>query len=193
MRQIRHHRISDQVSEINAVLRGHYAYYGVAGNIRALFKYRAVERYWHRMLCTRSWAGSRLTWDTFNQINSGHRCCDRNCASLIGSCRHSRWCESTIEERGAVNPHATFCGNWGRVTASTDPVGWETERRPMALSYRAHPRLYRGRRPSLEHQPGRLSGGTAEAAGNIVGQAAAAEVDPQWKEVASAARQSMHR
>jgi RNA-directed DNA polymerase len=46
MRQIRHHRISDQVSEINAVLRGHYAYYGVAGNIRSLRKvYRVVERY----------------------------------------------------------------------------------------------------------------------------------------------------
>jgi RNA-directed DNA polymerase len=69
MRQIRHHRISDQVSDINAALRGHYAYYGVAGNIRALFKvYRAVERYWHRMLRTRSWAGARLTWDAFHQI-----------------------------------------------------------------------------------------------------------------------------
>ena len=69
MRQIRHHTISDQVSEINAVLRGHYAYYGVAGNIRALFKvYRAVERYWRRMLCSRSWAGRRLTWDVFHQI-----------------------------------------------------------------------------------------------------------------------------
>ena len=33
-----HHGISDQVSEINAALRGHYAYYGIAGNIRALFK-----------------------------------------------------------------------------------------------------------------------------------------------------------
>lgn len=67
--RVRHHRIGDQVSEINAVLRGHYAYYGVAGNIRALFKvYRAVERYWHRMLRSRSWAASRLTWDTFNQI-----------------------------------------------------------------------------------------------------------------------------
>ena len=69
MRQIRHHRISDQVSEINAVLRGHYAYYGVAGNIRSLLKvYRVVERYWHRMLRSRSWAAGRLTWDTFNQI-----------------------------------------------------------------------------------------------------------------------------
>jgi hypothetical protein len=69
MRQIRHHRISDQVSEINAALRGHYAYYGVGGNIRALFKvYRAVERYWHRMLRSRSWAGEHLTWAAFHQI-----------------------------------------------------------------------------------------------------------------------------
>ena len=30
--------------------------------------YRVVERYWHRMLCSRSWAGHRLTWDAFNQI-----------------------------------------------------------------------------------------------------------------------------
>jgi RNA-directed DNA polymerase len=69
MRQIRHHRISDQVGEINAALRGHYAYYGVAGNIRALFKvYRAVERHWHRMLRSRSWAGEHLTWSAFHQI-----------------------------------------------------------------------------------------------------------------------------
>jgi hypothetical protein len=31
MRQIRHHTISDQIGEINAFLRAHYAYYGVAG------------------------------------------------------------------------------------------------------------------------------------------------------------------
>src|SRR5262249_4162665 len=69
MRQIRHYRIGDQVSEINAVLRGHYAYYGVAGNIRALFKvYRVVARYWLRMLRSRSRAASRLSWDAFNQI-----------------------------------------------------------------------------------------------------------------------------
>jgi hypothetical protein len=69
MRRVRHDRIRDQVSEINAALRGHYAYYGVAGNIRSLFKvYRAVERYWHRMLCSRSRAASHMTWDAFNQI-----------------------------------------------------------------------------------------------------------------------------
>jgi hypothetical protein len=27
-----------------------------------------VERYWRRMLCSRSWAGRRLTWDAFNRI-----------------------------------------------------------------------------------------------------------------------------
>ncbi len=70
MRQIRHHTISDQVGEINAFLRGHYAYYGVAGNLRCLVKvYRAVERYWHRMLRSRSWAGRALNWSMFNQIN----------------------------------------------------------------------------------------------------------------------------
>ena len=69
MRHVRHDRIGDQVGEINAALRGHYAYYGVAGNIRALFKvYRAVERYWCKILRSRSGAGSRLTWDAFNQI-----------------------------------------------------------------------------------------------------------------------------
>jgi hypothetical protein len=68
MRRIRHHTIKDQVGELNAALRGHYAYYGVAGNIRALQQvYRAVERYWRRMLCSRSWAG-QLTWAAFNQI-----------------------------------------------------------------------------------------------------------------------------
>jgi hypothetical protein len=71
MRQIRHYTIGDQVGEINAILRGHYAYYGVAGNLRCLVKvYRAVERYWKRMLCSRSWAGRRLTWEKYNQIKA---------------------------------------------------------------------------------------------------------------------------
>ena len=69
MQRIRHQTISEQVGEINAVLRGHYAYYGVAGNLRSLVKvYRLVERYWRKMLCSRSWSGRRLTWDAFHQI-----------------------------------------------------------------------------------------------------------------------------
>src|SRR5262245_43991453 len=64
--------------------------------------------------------------------NSVHRCCDPNCASHTGSCRHSRCCESTTEERGAVNPLATFCGNRGRATASGDPVACDETHVPTA-------------------------------------------------------------
>jgi RNA-directed DNA polymerase len=61
MRRIRHLTIPDQVGDLNAVLRGHYAYYGIAGNIRALQKvYRAVERYWCKML-RRAVAGPAVT------------------------------------------------------------------------------------------------------------------------------------
>jgi group II intron reverse transcriptase/maturase len=69
MRQGRHLTIQQQVDDLNVVLRGHYAYYGIAGNIRALQKvYRAVERYWIKMLRSRSWAGRHLTWTNFNQL-----------------------------------------------------------------------------------------------------------------------------
>jgi hypothetical protein len=68
MRRMRHLPVQVQVGNLNAVLRGHYAYYGIAGNFRSLQKvHRAVERYWHKMLCSRSWAG-RITWDMFHQI-----------------------------------------------------------------------------------------------------------------------------
>ncbi len=68
MRNIRHWSLRDQRERLNQVLRGHYAYYGLAGNVRSMLKlHRAVERYWHKMLCTRSWAASR-TWAVFNQL-----------------------------------------------------------------------------------------------------------------------------
>ena len=68
LRRNRHWSVREQLNALNAALRGHYAYYGIAGNFRSLQKvHRAVERYWHKMLCSRSWAG-RLTWDMFHQI-----------------------------------------------------------------------------------------------------------------------------
>jgi RNA-directed DNA polymerase len=70
MRRMRHLPVREQVDNLNTVLRGHYAYYGIAGNIRALRKvYRAVERYWHKMLCSRSRHGY-LTWEVFQQIKA---------------------------------------------------------------------------------------------------------------------------
>ena len=68
LRRIRHLSVREQINALNAALRGHYAYYGIAGNFRSLQKvHRAVERYLHKMLCSRSWAG-RITWDMFHQI-----------------------------------------------------------------------------------------------------------------------------
>jgi hypothetical protein len=53
----------------NTVLRGHYAYYGIAGNIRALQRCRAVERYWHKMLGSRSRQGY-FTLDKFQPVKT---------------------------------------------------------------------------------------------------------------------------
>src|SRR5262250_3102082 len=69
MRQIRHLSIQEQVDALNVTLRGHYAYYGVAGNIRALQRvYRVVVRYWRKMLRSRSWAGRHFTWAALNRL-----------------------------------------------------------------------------------------------------------------------------
>ena len=68
MRAMRHWSLKDQVCRLNQSLRGHYAYYGLAGNWRSLHRvYRFVERYWHKMLCSRSWA-ARLTWEVFHRL-----------------------------------------------------------------------------------------------------------------------------
>jgi RNA-directed DNA polymerase len=68
MRRMRHSPIREQVAQLNHVLRGHYAYYGIAGNIRALQRvHRAVERYWRQMLSSRSWKGD-VRWQAFHRI-----------------------------------------------------------------------------------------------------------------------------
>jgi len=128
MQRIQHHTISEQADAINVVLRGHYAYYGVAGNLRTLVKvYRVVERSWRRMLCSRSWAGRRLTWDVFNRIKERTAVADTQTAPPLpgaaGACSAVNQLPKSV---GAGNPHATFCGNRGRATASGDPVGGET-------------------------------------------------------------------
>lgn len=70
MRRIRHLPVREQVINLNRVLRGHYAYYGIGGNIRTLQKvHRTVERYWRKMLSSRSRKG-KVTWDAFQQIKA---------------------------------------------------------------------------------------------------------------------------
>jgi group II intron reverse transcriptase/maturase len=68
MREIRHRSLKEQAEAINQILRGHYAYYGLAGNFWSLRKvYCRVARYWYKMLCSRSWRG-RFTWEVFNRV-----------------------------------------------------------------------------------------------------------------------------
>jgi group II intron reverse transcriptase/maturase len=70
MRRMRHVPVREQVSNLNQVLRGHYAYYGIAGNFRAVQRvYRAVERYWHQMLCSRSRQGP-ISLEVFHRIKA---------------------------------------------------------------------------------------------------------------------------
>ena len=67
---MRHLLLKEQVTHLNQVLRGHYAYYGIAGNFRALQKvHRFVERYWHKMLCSRSRKGY-VRWEVFHRIKT---------------------------------------------------------------------------------------------------------------------------
>ena len=59
MRRMRHLSLQEQANHLNQMLRGHYAYYGIAGNLRALQRaHRAVEHYWCKMLSSRSRHGA---------------------------------------------------------------------------------------------------------------------------------------
>jgi RNA-directed DNA polymerase len=70
MRRMRHLSLQDQVNHLNQMLRGHYVYYGVAGNIQALLRvHRAVERYWRKMLSSRSWKAT-IQWESFQRIKA---------------------------------------------------------------------------------------------------------------------------
>lgn len=62
---IRHEPLKEQAEQINQFLRGHYAYYGVAGNLGSLQRvYRSIERYWRKMLSSRSQKG-KVRWEVF--------------------------------------------------------------------------------------------------------------------------------
>jgi len=68
MRRMRHLPVREQAINLNRVLRGHYGYYGIAGNFSALQKvHRFVECYWRKMLNSRSREGS-VKWEVFHKI-----------------------------------------------------------------------------------------------------------------------------
>lgn len=64
----RHRPVAEQHALLSRVVRGHYGYFGITGNARALFRYvHAVERAWHKWLGRRSNRANRR-WDHFFKL-----------------------------------------------------------------------------------------------------------------------------
>jgi group II intron reverse transcriptase/maturase len=66
----RHRSLREQQAALSSKLRGHYAYYGITGNSRALARFRyEVERLWRKWLGRRSWHG-RMPWARFDRVRA---------------------------------------------------------------------------------------------------------------------------
>ncbi len=112
MRRMRHLSIREQTDCLNQMLRGHYAYYGIAGNIRALQRaHRAVERYWRKRLSSRSWQGAVSVAAT------------KAVSPLLGAATHRRAVKQLLTS--VVREICTLrsVGAGARVTAPGHPVG----------------------------------------------------------------------
>jgi RNA-directed DNA polymerase len=67
-RKHRHDPIPQQHAMLTKKLRGHYAYYGITGNARALgLVWRATEDLWQKWLSRRS-QRARIPWDRFRRL-----------------------------------------------------------------------------------------------------------------------------
>lgn len=70
MRRMQHDPVELQALKINQMLQGHYAYYGMAGNMRCLNKvYAAAVTYWRKVLSKRS-QKSYITWEEYRHIRT---------------------------------------------------------------------------------------------------------------------------
>ena len=64
----RHWSVSEQCLTLSRKLQGHFAYYGITGNARALARFLyEVRRLWRKWLNRRSWR-SRMTWEKFVRL-----------------------------------------------------------------------------------------------------------------------------
>jgi group II intron reverse transcriptase/maturase len=68
-RKAMHLPVREQHKTLSQKLRGHYAYYGVTGNAKAIDRFRdCVRRTWARALSRRSNKG--MTWEAFNKLHA---------------------------------------------------------------------------------------------------------------------------
>lgn len=67
-RLMRHDSIREQHRRLCAMLKGHFSYYGITGNIRQLGNiHHQAERCWHKWLCRRS-RKSYIPWNNFRSL-----------------------------------------------------------------------------------------------------------------------------
>lgn len=72
MRGSRHLPVKVQAATLGSKLRGHFNYYGLPGNSRALSRFRhEVRLLWRKWLSRRSQRG-RLTWEKYNRLLRHH-------------------------------------------------------------------------------------------------------------------------
>ena len=70
--RMRHWPVEQQMKVINAILRGHFNYYGIAGNASKLHEFwNLTRREWKHSLSNRSQNG-RLTWEGFKALLVKH-------------------------------------------------------------------------------------------------------------------------
>jgi group II intron reverse transcriptase/maturase len=71
-RNHRHWKLRDQHRHLSSMMRGHFAYYGVGGNLRRLERYaHQVERIWQKWLSRRD-RGSVVRWARLGEILKRH-------------------------------------------------------------------------------------------------------------------------
>jgi RNA-directed DNA polymerase len=69
-RRHRHRPVPEQHATLSQKLRGHYGYYGITGNSRALGRFgHVVAGLWRKWLSRRSWAGC-LSWVRFERLRA---------------------------------------------------------------------------------------------------------------------------
>lgn len=67
-REHRHQTIREQHAALTRKVRGHYAYFGITGNARALGRFlHEVERAWRKWLDRRSYH-AKMTWERFRRL-----------------------------------------------------------------------------------------------------------------------------
>jgi len=72
-RENRDLKLADQFAALRRKLQGHYAYYGITCNARALKSFfNQVTRLWHKWLSRRSWRAS-INWDKMRKLLQHYR------------------------------------------------------------------------------------------------------------------------